>query len=170
MAWAGAIVLTLLAGWTDWRSRRIPNRLTIPALVLGLLANSIVFGWSGAKSALLGAAVPLLLLLPLVLLRGLGAGDWKLMGALGAWIGPKQILLVLLITIFLTGVLAILQITMKKRWLTTLRNLGELIRGFFVYGLRPHPVIRLENPGLLSLPFGTVVAFAALLCFWGTRL
>jgi len=60
-----AAAFSLMAGWTDWRSRRIPNWLTVPGLAVGILANSIIFRWAGCKSALLGAGLGLLLLLPL---------------------------------------------------------------------------------------------------------
>ena len=89
----GALVLPALlaiaAGWTDYRSRRIPNWLTVPGLVLGVAANSWMRGWPGAKDSLLGAALGLALLLPFVLIRSLGAGDWKFVGALEAFLGPK---------------------------------------------------------------------------------
>jgi prepilin peptidase CpaA len=71
----GAVLLALIAGWTDFRSRRIPNWLTVPALLIGLAANAAFSGWSGLKASLLGAGLGLVLLLPFVLLRSLGAGD-----------------------------------------------------------------------------------------------
>ena len=85
---AGAVALALIAGWTDLRSRRIPNWLTVPGLVIGMVANTVLGGWSGLKTSLLGALIGLALLLPFVLLRSLGAGDWKLAIALGCFTGP----------------------------------------------------------------------------------
>ncbi len=46
-------------------------------------ANTLLGGWSGLKTSLLGAVIGLALLLPFVLLRSLGAGDWKLAGSAG---------------------------------------------------------------------------------------
>ena len=76
----GAMLLALVAGFTDFRSRRIPNWLTVPGLVIGVAVNIWVGGWGGLKASLLGAGLGLLLLLPFVALRSLGAGDWKLAG------------------------------------------------------------------------------------------
>ena len=163
--WILAMVLAISAGWWDWRSRRIPNWLTVPALAVGLAGHSIAGGWNGAKAALAGAALPLALLLPVVLLRGLGAGDWKLMGALGALLGWAQILLVLLASIFLAGLFAVIQLVRQKRVAKTLANLWELVRGFFVFGLYPHPEITLDNPASSSVPFGVAAAAATLLCY-----
>ena len=54
---AGAVALALIAGWTDLRSRRIPNWLTVPGLLIGVTANTVLNGWSGLKASLLGAAI-----------------------------------------------------------------------------------------------------------------
>src|SRR5579864_1938211 len=86
--WMFTIGITLAAAFVDFRTRRIPNWLTVPAFVAGLTLRSALFGWPGAKTALEGAGLALGLLLPLVLLRAVGAGDWKLMGAVGAFLGP----------------------------------------------------------------------------------
>src|SRR5438309_344049 len=101
-----AVLLAVWAGWLDWRSRRIPNWLTVPALLLGVALNTIVWRLPGTRAGLQGAGLALALLLPFVVLRGLGAGDWKLMGALGAFLGPHKLLVVLLGTILIAGLLA----------------------------------------------------------------
>src|SRR5205085_6050383 len=93
--WMSAVVLAAIAGWTDWRSRRIPNWLTVPGLALGIALNTTMRGWAGTKDSLLGAVLGLGLLLPFVLIRSLGAGDWKLVGALGAFLGPSRLVAVL---------------------------------------------------------------------------
>ncbi|MCH8268379.1 MAG: prepilin peptidase [Acidobacteria bacterium] len=167
--WIPALLLVVWAGWLDLRSRRIPNWLTLPALLLGLGVNTVILGWDGTKVALGGAGLALGLLLPFVLLRGLGAGDWKLMGALGAWLGPIQTLFVLLATILIAGIIASWLITWHRRWKVTLGNLRELVLGCFV-GLRPHKVITLDNPGLLTVPFGTAAAVATSLCYLSSRI
>jgi prepilin peptidase CpaA len=168
--WYGAIGIAVSAGWSDWHTRRIPNWLTVSGFLVGVLANVLIYQWAGAKDSLAGSGLALALLFPLVLLRGIGAGDWKLMGALGAFLGPTRILLVLWGAVLLAGIAACVMITRANRWGSTLRNLWDLLRGFVVFGLRPNPDIHLENPQLLSLPFGTVVAVATPLCYWGVRL
>jgi prepilin peptidase CpaA len=162
--WGFALALALVAGWSDWRSRRIPNWLTVSGFFAGVITNAALLGWAGAKAALIGAGIPLLILLPVVLLRGLGAGDWKLMGALGAMVGREEVLHVLLAAILFTGLIAVGQMIREKRVFVTLRNLWELVRGFFVFGLKPHPQINLDSAAASTLPFGVAVAAATLLC------
>jgi prepilin peptidase CpaA len=169
MIWISAVVLTLCAGWLDWRSRRIPNWLTVPGILLGITVNSALAGWHGAKMSLEGAGLALALLLPLVLLRGFGAGDWKLMGAVGAFLGPILFLFVLFGSVFVSGLMAMIAMMRTNRVLTTLRNLVQLIRGFVSFGLREKPKITIDNPELLKLPFGVAVAVSTIVCFCAGR-
>jgi prepilin peptidase CpaA len=169
--WAFALDFTFVAGWLDWRSRRIPNWLTVPGFFAGIALNTSLGGWRGGLAGLEGAGLALVLLFPLVLMRGLGAGDWKLMGAVGAILAPYLFLRVLLATIFLSGLMAIVLMIRRKRVKSTLRNLAVLVHGFFSFGLRASPEISLDNPSLLKLPFGVAAAFGTLICFvqarWG---
>jgi len=160
--WLLAVIIAAIAGWTDWRSRRIPNWLTVPALALGIAINSVLHGWPGAKSSLLGAALGLGLLLPFVLIRSLGAGDWKLVGALGAFLGPAHLIAVLFATVLVAGVMALALIVYKGRVRQTLRNMGHMIASIFSLHL-PGPAVSLDNPEALKVPFGVAVAVAVIL-------
>jgi prepilin peptidase CpaA len=160
--WILAAVPALVAGWTDWRSRRIPNWLTVPALFAGILLNSWAGGWLGVKESLLGAGLGLGLLLPFVLLRSLGAGDWKLVGALGAFLGPSRLLSVLLGTLLVAGLMAVVLIIWKKRVGRTARNLAHMVAGLFTLHL-PGPEVSLDNPESLKIPFGVAVAVTVVL-------
>jgi len=167
--WTLTLALTFLAALLDWRSRRIPNWLTVPGLFSGVLIHALIGGWHGTLFALEGAGLALLILLPLVMLRALGAGDWKLMGAVGAFVGPVMFLFVLLGSIFASGIMAVVQVLRMGRVTETLRNMLTLVRGFFSFGIRKNPEISLDNPRLLKLPFGVAVAAATLVCFYAAN-
>jgi prepilin peptidase CpaA len=162
----GAFILpalfALAAGWTDWRSRRIPNWLTVAGLLLGIAANSWLRGWPGAKDSLLGAALGLALLLPFVLIRSLGAGDWKFAGALGAFLGPQNLMTVLLLGILVNGLMAVIMVIWKKRVRETARNLARMLAALLTMHL-PSPDLTLDNPDLVKVPFGVAVAIAVIL-------
>ncbi len=162
--WILAVLFAAAAGWMDWRSRRIPNWLTMPGLLLGVAANSLVFGWAGAKTSLLGAGLGLALLLPLVLVGSLGPGDWKLVGALGAFLGPRHLVVVLLGTILVAGVMAVVLVIVKKRVRQTVRNMGRILAAFVQLHL-PGQELTLQNPESLKVPFGVAVAITVIL--WG---
>src|SRR6476646_6105704 len=96
--------VVLLAGlsWavvTDVRSRRISNRLTYPLMALGLAANGLAGGWGGARDSALGW-----------LLGAIGAGDLKLLAAIGALKGPEFVLHAAVYTALAGGVLALCEL------------------------------------------------------------
>jgi prepilin peptidase CpaA len=154
--------LAIAAGWTDLRSRRIPNWLTVPGFVAGVAANTILSRWSGLKLSLLGAVVGLGLLLPFVLLRSLGAGDWKLAGALGAFTGASTLIDILLGSVFVAGLMAIALIIYKGRVRETLRNIGHILISLVTFQL-PGPRVSLDNPDSLKVPYGVALALTMIL-------
>lgn len=157
-----AAIPAVVAGYTDWRSRRIPNWLTVPALLVGIGVNTLALGWAGARESLLGAGLGLGLLLPFVLLRSLGGGDWKLVGALGAFLGPSRLIAVLLATVLVAGAMAIVLIIWKRRISQTLRNIAHILTALFTFHV-PGSELSLDNPESLKVPFGVAVAVTVVL-------
>jgi len=159
--WGVALLVALWAGWLDWRFRRIPNWLTVSGFALGLAVNAGLSGWDGIKGGLEGAGIGLGVLLIPVMMRGIGAGDLKLMGALGAILGPWKLVEVLFVSILVAGLMAIVEILRKRRVKETLSNLGVLVRAFATFGLGAREVVvTLDNPASLRLPFGVATALA----------
>jgi prepilin peptidase CpaA len=168
--WIFVITLTMVAGLVDFRTRKIPNLITIPGMVAGITLRTAMSGWTGTKVAVEGVVLALALLLPLVLARALGAGDWKLMGAVGAFVGPIIFLFVLFGSIVVSGLMALVEMVRTKRVRETFENMVVLLRGFISFGLRRNSEISLDNPKLLKVPFGVAVAVSTVACFWATRL
>ena len=157
-----ALILAVVAGWTDWRSRRIPNWLTVSGLLVGKAVNTAAAGWLGLKTSLLGAGLGLLLMLPFVFLRSLGAGDWKLAGALGAFVGPGMLVNVLIGSVFVAGIMALGLVIYKRRMKETLRNIGRMLGSMFTFRM-PGAEVSLDNPQSLKIPYGVALAITTLL-------
>jgi prepilin peptidase CpaA len=104
---AAAVAVTV-AVVTDLRRRRIPNWLTGAALAVGLLGGLWIGGPAGGLTSLAGAALGLVLLLPFYAVRGMGAGDVKLLAAVGALLGPQALLPVAFYGALAGGVLSLL--------------------------------------------------------------
>ncbi len=100
------IILAIAVG-TDLWARKIPNVLTVPAAVGGLVFHLATTGLPGLKSSALGLSVGLGVLLVPYMLGGMGGGDVKLLAGLGAWLGPKSILITALYTGVAGGLLAL---------------------------------------------------------------
>jgi prepilin peptidase CpaA len=160
--WIPAVLVAIGAGVLDWRFRRIPNWLTVSGLIAGVAVNTVLFRWPGLKSALLGALLGLGLLLPFVLVRSLGAGDWKLAGALGACLGPRQLLSVLMATVLLAGVMALCAVVYRGRLTQTLRNMARMLAAFFTLRM-PGLEVSIDNPQSTKIPFGVAMAVAVLI-------
>ena len=162
--WIPAVLVAMGAGFLDWRYRRIPNWLTVSGLVAGIAVKTILYRWPGLKDALLGTALGLGLLLPFVLVRSLGAGDWKLAGALGACLGWRQLLSVLMGTILVAGVMALAVVIWKGRLKRTLANIAHLLAALFSLRM-PGSEVSLDDPQSTKIPFGVAMALAVL--FYG---
>jgi len=131
--------LLLAAVVTDIRSRRIPNRLVLGGMLAGLLLQATVtpgaglytspFGALGLASGAGGFAVGLALLLPMYVLGALGAGDVKLMGMVGAFLGPHAIFGAVLCTLLAGGILALSWSLAQGSLPHVLRNIKLLVVG-----------------------------------------
>jgi prepilin peptidase CpaA len=157
-----AVALALIAGYTDWRSRRIPNWLTVPGFLIGVSLNLLSGGWAGLQFSLKGAGLGLLLLLPFVFLRSLGAGDWKLAGALGAFVGPGNLVNLLIGSVFVAGIMALGLVIYKRRFKETMRNIGRLLASMVTFHM-PGPEVSLDNPQSLKVPYGVALALTTAL-------
>ncbi|NQT40082.1 MAG: prepilin peptidase [Planctomycetes bacterium] len=89
---AAVALFTGVAAVLDIRMHRIPNYLTVPTAVLGLIYHTVAPGGWGLAASLGGLALGFSLLLLPWLMGGGGMGDVKLLAALGAWLGWKLIL------------------------------------------------------------------------------
>ena len=106
-AWWPTVIVLAVATFTDLRSRRIPNWLVLPFLAAGFAVSGLAAGWHGIAQSLEGAGLGLAIYGVLFLMGGMGAGDVKLCAAIGAWIGPSQLFIALVITGMAGGVMVV---------------------------------------------------------------
>lgn len=159
---AGLLVTVICAAWVDLRQWRIPNRLLAPSAVVALMLSVFMPGGQGLTPSLLGGLVGLAVFMPLYLLKGMAAGDVKLMGVIGLYAGAALTLDIALLTALIGGL-----------WVTTLfqwRIHGDprRIRRFGIClrhrGLRAttNTKAAAQNKSLL-IPYGAVIATGTVL-------
>jgi prepilin peptidase CpaA len=121
-------VLTLLAmaAAVDWRSRRIPNSVTFTMILSGITVNVASLGPTTGAQALLGFLSGLGLMLVLLLLGAIGAGDVKLMAGIGAWMGPEAVLKVFVLGAIIGAVIVLTQAIAQRRGKVLIRNSAVL--------------------------------------------
>ncbi len=104
-----------IAGIVDMRHFRVPNILTIPLLGCGILYHTAAYGFDGLQSSLLGALLGFGVLFGLYLIGAMGAGDVKLMAAVGAWAGAETTVFVFAIAAAATGLYSIVILLWQGR-------------------------------------------------------
>lgn len=155
------VLMLLVASWTDIRSRRIPNWLTVGGMVAGLAVRA----WMGpglVVSGVLGIALAGLLALPFFAAGALGGGDAKLLMAVGAFMGPADLVLASLVIAVVGGLVAIIEAGRRGVLLPTLASCGSLILSWVTLGRRGGG--RTVNAGeRLAVPYGVAIAAGSLL-------
>jgi prepilin peptidase CpaA len=159
------MLMVVLAAASDLLTRRIPNLLLLAgsagAITLHLLSNS-------PSAALLagfaGAATGLLVFLPLYCLRGMAAGDVKLMAAAGFFSTPLEVLHLALLSVCAGGVMALAVVIAQGRLRACAANVRHLLRPIWmrIAGVRlaPEPM---PGPSVGAIPYGLAIASGTLL-------
>jgi prepilin peptidase CpaA len=157
-----AAAFALTAGITDLGWRRIPNWLTYPALPVAIILHALIAGRHGALLSVAGAGLGLGILLPFVLLRFLGGGDWKLVGGLGAFFGPQKLILVLFLTLLINAFMAVVLVIWRRRLGQTVRNVGSMMLSMMALRM-PGSGLNIDSTESAKVPFGIAAAIAVLL-------
>ena len=105
----------LLASWIDYSQRRVPNWLNLALIIMGLAVQAWFFGWSGVGTGALGLLTGFGLLIVPWMMHGMGAGDVKLMAAIGVWLGPLLTLYSFALGAMIGGVVAVAMILSTGR-------------------------------------------------------
>jgi prepilin peptidase CpaA len=163
----GALVLSLIAAGWDLASRRIPNLLTVTGMAVGLAGHVVLEREAGLAWSLAGLLVGLGLLLLPCIVGGMGGGDLKLMGALGALVGPASVFEIALVSAVAGGVLALGVALHRKVVRAAFRQ------AFAALGLQtgpataPHFSAPPARGALGTIPYGVAIGAGTWFCLLG---
>jgi prepilin peptidase CpaA len=160
------IIVAGLASVSDVRTARIPNVLTFGAAAAALVYLFVIDGWSGLAGAGEGWAVGVLLFLPFFVLGGLGAGDVKLLGAIGAWLGPREVFWVAMYASMAGGIMALTVALATGYFKQAVMNLRLLITHWWVVGIRPLPELTLKGGHAPKLAYALPITAGLLVMLW----
>ena len=135
-------------------------------MLAGICVSGWLHGWGGIGRSLAGLALGALLLGIFCMLGGMGMGDVKLCAAIGAWIGPAQLLFALLITSMAGGIMALSWAAVGGFFGDLFSGAGDLVFGFPKRGLTPHPELVLSNPLARKMPYAPAIAIGTIVSFF----
>ena len=136
----------LWASWVDYAERRVPNWLNLTLILVGFAVQAWFFGWSGISAGFLGMLTGFGLLIIPWLMHGMGAGDVKLMAAIGVWFGPLLTFYSFALGAVIGGVTAIVMIVSTGRLRMACSNLNVIFA-------------KCTNPQTLFTEFGSAKSF-----------
>lgn len=160
------LALVVIAGYTDLRTRRIPNALTLGGFVLALVLRALP-GGEPLLPGVLGGLAAFALAVPLVLMGGLGGGDAKLLAAVGAFVGLPDLPVALLGTALAGGAMALVAVLRQGAFVETLHHCWRLV-AWLPYAGRgvEAPPRTLNTPGAIAIPYGLAIGAGALAAWW----
>ncbi len=164
-------LVVIVAGVFDYRFRRVPNWLTLSAVLVGIGLNSFLFRTPGLWLSFKGLGLALLIYVPLYLLRAVGGGDVKLMAAVGAIAGPANWLAIMVITSIFGGIAAIVLVALKHRFRRTLKNIWVILTSL-AHGEAPFessPQLDVRSEQAVRLPHAVVIAFGTIAFLFVSR-
>ncbi|MRW91089.1 prepilin peptidase [Duganella sp. FT80W] len=167
------ICLVAQAALTDLAVRKIPNVLILSGLLLALILH-LLSGppWAPLSQWLAGAVAGFFLFLPLYLLRGMAAGDVKLMAMVASFTGPLTGLKVAVVSYLIGGALALLLLLFSGRWRQSARNLALICKPLLwrMLGVPLLPVPLVPSASVGGIPYGVAIALGTLAVVAGPHL
>ena len=162
LQWGVVVGLSLLAALTDLRSRRVPNALTAPMLLAGLARAWWLGGAGGLADAAAGCALMAAPYVLLFIFAGGGAGDAKLMGALGAWLGLINGAVALAAVALCGMVLAVAFALARRRMGAALANIGSALRGAYLAfwspkGMETAALLMPASQSMQKIPYAVAI-------------
>ena len=161
-----ALGVAVIAVISDLATRRIPNVLTFGAALAAFAVHGYAAGWTGAGVSLAGWLVGGAFFFPVFALGGLGAGDVKLLGALGACLGPAAAAWVALYSGIAGGVMALLVAGFSGYLTKAFTNIWCLLMYWRVAGVRPAPELTLSSQQGPRLAYAVPVLAGLVMTIW----
>ena len=152
------ISILIVAVIIDIRVKKIPNLITFPTMVLGLVYYGVTNGWDGLLFSLGGLALGMGVFFVLYTMGGMGAGDVKLMGAVGAIVGSKGILLTALFSAIVGGIYALIVLLFNIEYLKDLIKRSFITIKSFVFTKQFIPIPADKPDEKPKLCYGVAIA------------
>ena len=162
--------ILLLASWTDLQQHRIPNILSLGGILLGIALQTWVSGIPGFAIGFTGAAVAMGIFLPFYLLKGMGAGDVKLMGAVGAFLGPHNALLATGLSLAAGGLLGIIILILRGGLKPLAMRYYATLKCLLLTGKLSHQPPETGEVAATKFPYAAAIGIGTLVALWWLKI
>lgn len=170
--WA-VTIFAIVAAYIDGKELRVPNKITYPMMLAGLIYSAVSYGmggegwYVGLGCSFLGLVVGLLTLLPAYAIGGMGAGDVKMMAAIGAWCHWQVTLYAFCVSVIVGAIISIIMIVQS----------GDVKKHFDQLKYIINEIMTVRDPEALAkiaterktsmrlLPYGIPIAIGTILYF-----
>lgn len=159
------MLVLLICLYTDIRYKKIYNAVTFPAAMVGILSNSYLQGFGGGLNSVKGLFLGIALLVVPYLLGGMGAGDVKLLGVVGALKGPEFVWIAFLATALVGGLISIAVMAKNKELGPRLKKVLFTALSFFGVLPRINMLERFDDDSALAFPYGIAIATGTILTY-----
>jgi prepilin peptidase CpaA len=163
---ATAVACALVGSVFDVKSRRIPNFITFPCMLLGLALHLALGGWKQLLLSLAAGLICGVVFLLFYIAGGMGAGDVKLITAVGCIAGMPHVAYLLVLTALCGGAMAVVLALARGQLQQTISNVGAIASHHSEQGLQPHPDLNLSNLNTNRLPYALAIAGGSLLTLY----
>ncbi len=146
----------LVAAVIDGYKLKVPNWITFPMILSGIVVNTVLGGWGGLGASLLGVVVGMAPLMALYAIGGMGAGDVKLFGGVGAWMLPQMTFIAFLGGAVIGGVIGFVMMIVSGRMQHHLNQMSLIATEIVTIG-DPRVLSAIaakRKPSMLLLPYG----------------
>jgi len=164
--YAFVLVISLIACVTDLHSRRIPNLLTFGGALGALIFHILTSGQAGLLASSGGWVTGIALFFAPFALGGMGGGDLKLLAALGAWVGPRDIVWLALYAGVTGGLMALLVALVRGYLRQAFSNIWLLLAHWRTVGLGPVHELSLEGSNGPRLAYAVPIFVGTLVTVW----
>ena len=156
--------ILILAAWIDGKELKVPNWITFPMVLSGLIYNTYAFGFAGLGGGMLGMCCGLLCLLPLYAVGGMGAGDVKLMAGIGAWVGWQTTFYAFCVSTVVGAIMAVIMVAWTGAWKKHYENFLTILSEWTVIK-NPYKLSEIaaeRKSSMFLLPYGIPICIGTI--------
>ena len=153
--------LAIVIAYMDIRYRRIPNKLVLAILIVGLTMNTLFGGSHGLLLSLGGLGVSFGIMFFLHVFGTMGAGDVKLFAAVGSVLGAQLVLPTFVVVVLTGGVLALVSVVRSGVFATTMHRVLQILVGLLPGWQMPKFSVPADRR--LTIPYGVAITIGAII-------